>query len=124
MSETIKIGPLWNRTVFDPKGRTIKFRLRTVARYDDVKQLRMREYIAFIEEEQGRTVHPEVQTAPRNAELWIDTRDGRSVLAAELDQAGLLLASAAEAARQLGVPLVTERTVVEAGGGTGPARAA
>ncbi len=112
MTEAIKLGPLWDRTVFDPSARVIKYRMRSVARYDDVKQLRLREYITRVEEEQLLNAHPEVQKDRRPAELWIDTKDGRSIRAGESEQAGLLLAELAEPARQLGVPIVSERSLL------------
>jgi hypothetical protein len=108
----VKIGPLWNRAVFDPAGRVVKRRGRTVCTFDQVKGLVMREYIARDEEEQLLNAHPEVQKRPRDAELWIETKDGRRVLVTSLDSAGLLLERATEAAAFFGVPVVTERTLI------------
>src|SRR5438309_4600062 len=112
MSDAIKLGPLWNRTVFDPDARVIKYRMRSVARWDDVKRLRVREIITRLEEEQLLNVHPEVQKDRRPAELWVDLKDGSSVRAGEGEQAGLLLSSVAVAARLMRVPLQSERTLI------------
>ena len=57
-------------------------------------------------------MHPEVQKDRRGAELWVDIKDGRSVRLASFDTAGLLLATVAEAARQMGVPLESERALI------------
>jgi hypothetical protein len=119
MSDVIKIGPLWNRTVFDPSGRVIKYRMRSVARFDDVKSLRLREFITQVEEEQLLNAHPEVQKDRRSAELWVDTKDGRSVRAGESEQAGLLLSALSEAARLMGVPIISERSLIAATAGVG-----
>jgi hypothetical protein len=119
MSDLIKIGPLWNRTVFDPSGRVIKYRMRSVARFDDVKSLRLREFITQVEEEQLLNAHPEVQKDRRSAELWVDTKDGRSVRAGESEQAGLLLSALSEAARLMGVPIISERSLIAATAGVG-----
>src|SRR5438309_11434960 len=105
MSDAIKLGPLWNRTVFDPDARVIKYRMRSVANWDEVKRLRVREIITRLEEEQLLNVHPEVQKYRRPAELWIDLKDGTSIRAGEAEAAGLLLEALAPAARQMGVPI-------------------
>ncbi len=119
VSEAIKIGPLWNRTVFDPEARVVKrrdptlpIRYRTVCRFEDIQVLRIREYINRDEEEQLLNLHPEVQKAPRDAELWLDLRDGKSVHLTSVDRAGLLLQQAAEIAQQLNVPVQTERRLM------------
>ena len=65
----------------------------------------MREYIDLFEEEQQLDIHPEVQKAPRAAELWVDTKDGHEVRVGKAEQAGLLLASVGQAAQLIGVPL-------------------
>ena len=111
MSKAIKWGPLWDRTVFDPQSRVVKHRLTRI-RFDDVKQLRVREYIDLFEEEQLLNIHPEVQKAPRAAELWVDTKDGRERLVGKAERAGLLLASMGEAAGLIGVPLTSERSML------------
>jgi hypothetical protein len=112
MSDAIKIGPLWNRTVFDPSARTIKFRMRPVARWDEVKQFRIRELITIHEEEQLLNAHPDVQKDRRPAELWLDLKDGKAVQAGESEGAGLLLAALSDVSRQLGVPIMSERKKV------------
>ena len=122
MSNEIKFGPLWDRTVFDPEGKVIRYRLRTLARFDEVKQLRVLEFITRTEEEQLLNMHPEVQKDRRPAELWVDTKDGRSLRAGEAEQAGLLLATVAEAARQMGVPLQSERSLLAIADGVGGPR--
>lgn len=110
MSDVIKIGPPWG-TVVDAKARVVKYRLRPVCRFDEVKQLRVREYFSTLEEEQLLNRNPAVQKSHRDAELYADTKDGRAVLIATLDQAGLLLDRTMEIARLLGgVPVLTERT--------------
>ena len=108
----VKIGPLWNRAVFDPASRVVKRRGRKVCSFEDVKGLLLREYIARDEEEQLLNAHPEVQKRPRDAELWIETKNGGRMIVASLDRAGLLLQFATEAAGLLGVPVQTERTLV------------
>ncbi len=122
MSNAIKFGPLWNRTEFDPTGRVIKYRLRSIARYDDVKQLRVREFITRTEEEQLLNMHPEVQKDRRPAELWVDLKDGNSVRAGEMEQAGLMLASISEAAQQIGVSIISERSTLAIASGVGGPR--
>jgi hypothetical protein len=113
MSDAIKIGPPWG-TVVDPVARTVKYRLRTVCRIDDIKQLRLREYFSPVEEEQLLNLNPPVQKSQRDAELWVDLKDGRTAMIATLDQAGLLLDRAMEIAAMAGdVPVVTERTHLE-----------
>jgi hypothetical protein len=114
MSEVIKLGPFWNRAVFDPDARVVKYRGRTVCRFDEIKQLRVREYINRHEEEQLLNANVEVQKMPRDAELWVDTKDGRSARVATMDQAGLLLAAVSELAGKAGVPITTERTLIAA----------
>jgi hypothetical protein len=108
----IKIGPLWNRTLFDPAGRVVKRRGRAICRFEEIKALRLREYINRDEEEQLLNAHPEVQKAPREAELWVETQDGQTRCVATLEQAGLLLEFANEAARQIGVPIHAERCLI------------
>jgi len=108
----IKLGPLWNRTLFDPANKQVKRRGRTICRFEEIKALRIREYINRDEEEQLLNLHPEVQKAPRDAELWIDTKDGRSLCVATLDRAGLLLQQAAEIAQHVNVPVQTERSLI------------
>jgi hypothetical protein len=112
LADAIKFGPLWSRTVFDPDAKVIKYRMRTVARWDEVKRVRVREIITRLEEEQLLNLHPEVQKDRRPAELWLDLKDGRSVRAGEAEGAGLLLAAISDAARQMGVPIEAERTLV------------
>jgi hypothetical protein len=112
MTSPIKLGPLWNRSVFDPNARRIKRGLRTVCRFEEVERLRLREYFNPEEEEQLFNLHPEVQKRPRDAELWIDRKDGKSVCAATLDRAGLLLQYASEVAGWIGVPISTERVAI------------
>jgi hypothetical protein len=108
----IKIGPLWNRTLFDPAARVVKRNWRPICRFEEIKALRLREYINRDEEEQLLNAHPEIQKAPREAELWVDTQDGQSRLVATMEQAGLLLELANEAAQQIGVPIHAERRLV------------
>ena len=122
ISNEIKFGPLWSRTVFDPVGRVIRYRMRTLARFDEVKQLRVFEFITRTEEEQLLNLHPEVQKDRRPAELWVDTKDGRSLRAGEAEQAGLLLSTVADAARQLGVPVQSERSLIATSNGVGGPR--
>jgi hypothetical protein len=112
VNEPIKLGPLWNRTLFDPATKQVKRRGRTLCRFEEIKGLRIREYINRDEEEQLLNLHPEVQKAPRDAELWIDTKDGRSLCVATLDRAGLLLQHAAEIAQHVNVPVQTERSLI------------
>lgn len=115
MSDVIRIGPRLGGTVVDPGRRTVKFRFRSVCTLDEVKQLRLREYFSQYEEEQLLNLNPAVQKSPRDAELYADTKDGRSVMIAQLDQAGLLLERATEIARAAGqVPVVTERVHLQA----------
>ncbi len=112
MTSPIKLGPLWDRSVFDPKARRIKRRMRTVCRFEDVERLRLREYFNRDEEEQLFNLHPEVQKKPRDAELWVDRKDGTSACVATLDRAGLLLEYASEVAGWIGVPITTERVAI------------
>jgi hypothetical protein len=121
---SVKFGPLFDRAVFDGDARSIKHRLRTIGRFEDVKQLRLREYINPIEEEQLLNKHPEVQKQPRGAELWVDFKEGRPARVATAEQAGLLLMAAGDAAALVGVPLVSERLLIDQGNGDGPASAA
>ena len=108
----VKIGPLWNRAVIDPANRVVKQRGRKVCSFEDIEGLVLREYIARDEEEQLLNVHPEVQKLPRDAELWLRTKDGGRRLLASLDRAGLLLQFANEAAALIGVSVQTERALV------------
>jgi hypothetical protein len=112
MSENIRIGPLWNRTVFNARGRAVKRRGLSLAQFDDIKSLKVREYINRDEEEQLLNAHPEVQKKPREAELWAEMKSGQTLLLASLDQAGLLLQQASQAARLLSVPISTERALI------------
>ena len=80
--------------------------------FDEVKGLVLREYIARDEEEQLLNQHPEVQKLPRDAELWVEIKDGPRRLVATLDRAGLLLKIANDAAGLLGVPVQAERTLI------------
>jgi len=112
MSENIRIGPLWNRTVFDARARAVKRRGRSLAQFDDIKSLQVREYINRDEEEQLLNAHPEVRKKPRGAELWAEMKSGQNLLVASLDQAGLLLQQASQAARLLSVPISTERALI------------
>lgn len=112
MTSPIKLGPLWNRSVFDPNRRCIKRGMRTVCRFEEVERLRLREYFNREEEEQLFNLHPEVQKKPRDAELWVDRKDGTSTCAATLDRAGLLLQYASEVADWMGVPISTERVAI------------
>jgi hypothetical protein len=121
---TVKLGPLFDRAVFDGDSRTIKHRLRTVGRFEDVKQLRLREYISPLEEEQLLNAHPDVEKARRDAELWVDFKDGDPSRVATAVQAGLLLMSAGDAAALVGVPLVSERLLIDDSNGGGPVSAA
>ncbi|HEY8206730.1 MAG TPA: hypothetical protein VIG99_04565 [Myxococcaceae bacterium] len=115
MSNVIKFGPRLGGTVVDAGSRAVKFRFRTVCRLDEVKQLRLREYFSQLEEEQFLNRNPAVQKSQRDAELYAETKDGRSVLIGVLDQAGLLLDHAVEIARVAGqVPVVTERVHLQA----------
>ena len=108
----IQIGPLWNRSVFDPKQRVLKHRGRKICRFDEIEGLVLREYIARDEEEQLLNAHPEVQKRPREAELWVETKGGSRHLVATLDRAGLLMDFAHQAAALLGVPVQAERTLI------------
>jgi hypothetical protein len=112
LNGAIKIGPLWNRAVFDPTTRAVKRRGRKMCSFEEVKGLFLREYITRDEEEQLLNAHPEVQKYPRDAELWIETKDGTRRLVASLDRAGLLLKFANQAAALIGVPVETERTLI------------
>jgi hypothetical protein len=109
MSQAVKLGPLWNRTVFSPDARAVKRMGRTLCRFDEVRQLRLTEFFAAYEEEQLLNVHPDVEKSQREAELWADLKDGRAALLGTLESGGLLLASASAAAKLIGVPLVSER---------------
>jgi hypothetical protein len=114
VSDVIKFGPRLGGTVVDTKGRSVKFRFRSVCRLDDVKLLRLREYFSAVEEEQLLNRNPAVQKSPRDAELYAETKEGRTVLIGTLDQAGLLLDRAMEIAQAAGqVPVVTERVHIE-----------
>ena len=114
MSDVIKFGPRLGGTVVDLGSRSVKFRFRPVCKLDDVKQLRVREYFSAIEEEQLLNRNPAVQKSPRDAELYAETKDGRTVLIGTLDQAGLLLDRAMEIALAAGkVPVQTERVHLE-----------
>ena len=115
MSENIRIGPLWNRLVFDVRARAVKRRGLSLAKFEDIKSLRVREYINREEEEQLLNAHPDVQKKPRGAELWAEMKSGESLLVAALDQCGLLLAQASQVARLLSVPLSTERALIGQG---------
>src|SRR6266849_6462584 len=112
MSENIRIGPLWNRTVFDARARAVKRRGLSLAQFDDIKSLRVRETINRDEEEQLHNAHPDVQKKPREAELWAEMKSGQTLLLASLDRAGLLLQQASQAARLLSVPISTERALI------------
>jgi hypothetical protein len=114
VSDVIKFGPRLGGTVVDAKARSVKYRFRPVVKLDDVKQLRLREYFSSHEEEQLLNLNPAVQKSRRDAELYAETRDGRTVLIGTLDQAGLLLDRAMEIAQVAGkVPVVTERVHLE-----------
>ena len=122
---SVKLGPLWDRAVFDADARAVKYRFRTLCRFEDVRQLRLREYINPFEEEQLLNLHPEVEKERRDAELWLDLKDQRSMRVAAAEQGGLMLIPASEAARMVGVPLVSERRRIDEGdGGDGPVTAA
>jgi hypothetical protein len=108
MSQAVKLGPLWNRVTFDSGARVVKLRGKTLARYDDILALRVVELIGDHEEQQLLNVHPDVQKAPRSAELWLDLKDGRKLRTAELEQVGLLL----EAVAPTGLPVTTERKLL------------
>jgi len=108
----VKIGPLWNRAVIDPANRVVKQRGRKVCSFEEIQGLILREYIARDEEEQLLNVHPEVQKRPRDAELWLQTKDGGRRFLVTLDRAGLLLQFANEAAALIGVSVQTERSLV------------
>lgn len=108
----VKIGPLWNRAVIDPANRVVKQRGRKVCSFEEIQGLVLREYIARDEEEQLLNVHPEVQKRPRDAELWLQTKDGGRRFLVSLDRAGLLLQFANEAATLIGVSVQTERSLV------------
>lgn len=110
--DTIKIGPPWG-TVVDARAKVVKYRLRAACRFDEVKQLRLREYYSQVEEEQLLNRNPAVQKTHRDAELYADTKDGRAVLIATLDQAGLLLDQAMRIGQLMGVPVLNERTHLE-----------
>jgi hypothetical protein len=112
---TVKMGPLWDRAVFDSEARAVKHRMRTVARFEDVKALRLLEYIAPFEEEQLLNAHPEVEKERRSVELWLDLKDDRSIRVATAPQGGLLLVGANDAGRMIGVPVVSERKRIDAG---------
>jgi hypothetical protein len=115
VSDVIRIGPRLGGTVVDTGNRSVRFRFRLVCRLDEVKQLRLREYFSQYEEEQLLNLNPAVQKSQRDAELYAETKDGRTVLIAILDQAGLLLDHAMEIARAAGqVPVVTERVHLQA----------
>jgi hypothetical protein len=122
-SAPIKLGPLWDRTLFDLERRQVRRRFRTVCHFDEIEALRVREYINRDEEEQLLNLHPEVQKAPRDAELWIEMKDGRSLCVASLDRAGLLLQQAAEIGQQINVPVQTERRLIAPSEPTGGPRA-
>jgi len=110
VSDVIRIGPRLGGTVVDARSKVVRFRLRAVCRLDEVKQLRLREYFSPLEEQQLLNLNPAVQKAPRDAELYADKKDGRAVLIATLDQAGLLLEKAMEIAAAAGqVAVLTER---------------
>src|SRR5262249_48399268 len=104
----IKFGPLWNRVVLNPSQKLIRRRGRTLCKFEEVTGMRLREYINRDEVEQLLNLHPDVQKRHRDAELWVDTRNG-SLCLEVLDQAGLLLEKGAEAAQLMGVPISTER---------------
>ncbi len=113
----MKIGPPWNRTVFDPANRRVRHRdhwnwAGRTCNFDDIRGLVVREYIARDEEEQLLNIHPEVQKRPRDAELWVEMKDGSRWFAASLDRAGLLLEFAHQAAALIGVPVQAERTLI------------
>jgi hypothetical protein len=110
--DAIKIGPAWG-TVVDGRAKVVKRRFRPVCRFDEVKQLRLREYYSAEEEEKLLNLNPAVQKTPRDAELYADTKDGRAVLIATLDQAGLLLDQAMRIGRMMGVPVQNERKHLE-----------
>jgi len=112
MGNAVKLGPLWNRVVFDADGRVVKLRGKKV-RFEEVVALKVVEYIATYEEEQLLNLHPEVQKAHRNAELWLELRDGKEVLATSMEQAGLLLNAVTPATATLKVPIKTERRRIE-----------
>ena len=117
MSDNIKIGPPWG-TVVNPLTRVVKYRFRAVCKLDDLKQLRLREYFSQWEEEQFLNLNPTVQKTQRDAELYGETKDGRTVLLGSLDQAGLLLDHAMQIAQAAGrIPVVTERVHLAPGQG-------
>ena len=109
---TVKVGPPWDRAVFDGTARKLKYRFKSYG-FEQILQLRLREYIAPFEEEQLLNLHPEVQKAPRGAELWVDFTDKRALRVGKAEQAGLLLMDAAEAARTAGVPMISERKLID-----------
>ncbi len=113
MSQAVKIGPLWNRTVVSADARAVKRMGRTLCRFEDVKQLRVAEIYSAYEEEQLLNAHPEVEKAERETELYADLRDGGAVLLATMERGGLLLAAASDAAKLIGVPVVSERRHLE-----------
>jgi len=116
VSDLIKFGPRLGGTVVDLGSRTVKYRFRPVVKLDEVKQLTLREYFSQLEEEQLLNLNPAVQKAPRDAELYAVTKDGRTLLIGTLDQAGLLLDRAMEIALAAGkVPVLTERVHIEQG---------
>jgi hypothetical protein len=117
VTDVIKIGPPWG-TVVNPLTRVVKYRFRTVCKLDDLKQLRLREYISRDEEEQLLDHNPPVQKTHRDAELYGETKDGRTVLIGALDQAGLLLDQAMLIAQAAGrIPVQTERVHLAPGQG-------
>jgi len=114
VSDVIKFGPRLGGTVVNLSKRSVKYRFRAACSLDEVKQLRVREYFSAIEEEQLLNRNPAVQKSPRDAELYAETKDGRTVLIGTLDQAGLLLDLAMEIALAAGrVPVQTERVHIE-----------
>src|SRR4051794_15197348 len=113
MGNAVKLGPLWNRVTFDPTAGVVKHRGRTVARFDEVAALKVVEYIAAYEQEQLLNLHPEVQKAPRGAELWLELKNGKQVMTATMEQAGLLLAAVQPLSGSWKVPIKTERRLVE-----------
>lgn len=113
MSDPIKFGPMWNRAVIDPNARAVKFRGRTICRFEDVAGLRLVELITSFEEEQLLNKHPDVEKQPREAELWVDAKSGAQHRIASAESTGLLLEDAVRAATELNVPLKTQRALIE-----------
>jgi hypothetical protein len=113
MADVIKIGNPLERVVFDGGKRAVRYKFLKSIPYDQVKQIRLCEVITAYEQEQLLNLHPEVEKEIRDAELWLDLKNGQKEHLGTYEQAGLLLSQVAEAARQMNVQIISERIRID-----------